>query len=160
MSPNEKCVALAITKGETPDRGQVEPYGWTFAVIKRVEETTNKKGRQGRKTKMEEKDELIATTKTAVLEKYAKKATGKKAGGTTQMTGSGQNFQDKGNFQLEEKVTPRNVGEKLLAEGYMQAYIDFFYITNETTPSYIQPSPQLMKEYRLNKRVKQKYDCV
>jgi len=39
----------------------------------------------------------------------------------------------------------------------MQAYIDFFYLTLETTPSYIQPSPQLMKEYQLNKRVKQKY---
>ena len=111
-------------------------------------------GQISKKTKNEEKDELIATTKTAVLEKYAKKQAGKKAGGTTQMTGSGQNFQDKGNFQLEEKVTPSSVGIKLLAEGYMQAYIDFFYLTNETTPSYIQPSPQLMKEYQLNKRIK------
>ena len=114
-------------------------------------------GQITKKTKVEEKDELIATTKSAVLEKYGKKIAGKKAGGTTQMTGSGQNFQDKGNFQLEEKISPQNLGIKLLSEGYMQAYIDFFYLTQESTPSYIEPSPQLVKEYQLNKRIKQKY---
>ena len=92
-----------------------------------------------------------------MLEKYAKKTAAKKAGQTANATGSGQNFQDKGNFQLEEKVTKESVGIKLLSEGYMQAYIDFFYLTNEKTPSYIMPSPQLMKEYQLNKRIKSKY---
>jgi len=29
----------------------------------------------------------------------------------------------------------------------MQAYIDFFYLTHETTPSFIVPSPLLLKEY-------------
>ena len=40
-------------------------------------------------------------------------------------------------FQLEEKVDKMNVGIRLLSEGFMQAYIDFFYLTNGTTPSAI-----------------------
>ena len=39
----------------------------------------------------------------------------------------------------------------------MQAYIDFFYITNETTPSFIEPSDKLIKEYQLNKRRKGRF---
>ena len=34
----------------------------------------------------------------------------------------------------------------------MQSYIDFFYITTDTTPSEIQPSIKLKEEQRLNKR--------
>ena len=39
----------------------------------------------------------------------------------------------------------------------MQAYVDFFYITTETTPSEIEPSQKLQEEYKLNKRKKQKF---
>ena len=49
-------------------------------------------GQIAKKTKTEEKDELIATTKSNVLEKYAKKNAAKKAAATANMTGSGQNF--------------------------------------------------------------------
>jgi hypothetical protein len=30
-----------------------------------------------------------------------------------------------------------------MREGYLQAYIDFFYITTESTPSEIEPSKKL-----------------
>jgi hypothetical protein len=60
------------------------------------------------------------------------------------MTGSGTNFQEKDdNFKLEEKVTARSQSIKLMQEGYLQAYVDFFYITTESTPSEIEPSAKL-----------------
>ena len=45
-----------------------------------------------------------------------------------------------------------------MQEGYLLAYVDFFYITNNTTPSEIEPSAQLLEEYKLNKRHKRKYE--
>jgi len=42
--------------------------------------------------------------------------------------------------------------------GYVQAYVDFFYVTTETTPSEIEPSQQLQEEYKLNKRKKIKFE--
>ena len=39
-------------------------------------------------------------------------------------------------------------------KGFMQAYIDFFYLTNGTTPSSIEPSDKLIEEQKLNKQVK------
>ena len=39
----------------------------------------------------------------------------------------------------------------------MQAYVDFFYITTESTPSEIIPSKKLQEEYKLNKRKKGKF---
>ena len=50
------------------------------------------------KIRDEEKDELIASTKQNVLEKYARKTATKKTGATNNLTGSGNNFTDKGNF--------------------------------------------------------------
>ena len=47
--------------------------------------------------------------------------------------------EDRG-FQLEEKKDKMTVGIRLLSEGFMKAYIDFFYLTNETTPAFIEPS--------------------
>jgi len=35
--------------------------------------------------------------------------------------------------------------------------VDFFYITNDTTPSEIEPSKKLQEEYKLNKRKKGKF---
>ena len=40
----------------------------------------------------------------------------------------------------------------------MRAYVDFFYLTSETTPSRIEPSEKLMEEQKLNKQVKQTLD--
>lgn len=57
------------------------------------------------------------------------------------MTGSGANFQDKDdNFKLEERVSARSQSIKLMQEGYLLAFVDFFYITTNTTPSEIEPS--------------------
>ena len=68
------------------------------------------------------------------------------------MTGSGTNFQEKDdNFKLEEKVTAKSQSIKLMQEGFLQAYVDFFYITTETTPSSIVPSKKLQEEYKLNR---------
>ena len=53
--------------------------------------------------------------------------------------------EDRG-FKLEERKDKMNVGIKLLSEGFMQAYIDFFYLTNGTTPSSIEPSDKLIEE--------------
>jgi tetratricopeptide (TPR) repeat protein len=54
-------------------------------------------------------------------------------------------------FKLGEKVTKESQGIKLLQEGYLQSFIDFFYLTNETTPSVIIPSQKLLEEYKMNK---------
>lgn len=42
--------------------------------------------------------------------------------------------------------------------GYLNAYVDLFYITSETTPSKIEPSEKLKEEYSLNKRTKKKFE--
>lgn len=109
-----------------------------------------------KKSKAEEKDELITLTKQNVLEKYARKSNAKRAGATTNKTGQGQMQDDKGTFVLEAKVDAETLGIKLLTSGYMQAYIDFFYLTHvETkTPSYIDPNPLFEKEFQLNKRAR------
>jgi len=44
-----------------------------------------------------------------------------------------------------------------MQEGFLNAYVDFFYITTETTPSEIEPSSRLKEEYNLNKRKKGKF---
>lgn len=88
------------------------------------------------------------STKQAVIDKYNKKNAPKNKTATQNTSGTGNNFQkQEGNFQLGDKIDKETLGIKLLREGYMQAYIDFFYLTNDTTPSYIQPSPELEQEY-------------
>jgi len=96
-------------------------------------------GQVYKKTKTEERDEMIALTKEATIEKYQKKLNSKKQTNTAGMSGTGQNFKDKGGFELDEKITKESEGNKLLKEGYMQAFIDFFYLTSNTTPSQLQP---------------------
>ena len=44
-----------------------------------------------------------------------------------------------------------------MEEGWLKAYVDFFYITTNTTPSEIEPSAKLQEEYKLNKRKKLKF---
>jgi tetratricopeptide (TPR) repeat protein len=113
-----------------------------------------------KKTKQEEKDELIEQTKMNTFEKYGPKKNARKAGNTTNKTGTGNLAEDKGSFQLDEKIDAETLGIKLLTSGYMQAYIDFFYLTHpETkTPSYIEPSPAFEKEFQLNKRTRMQMD--
>eukprot|EP00347_Sterkiella_histriomuscorum_P015789 403355675 len=106
-----------------------------------------------KKTKVEEKDDLIEKTKKQTLDKYGKKSVGKKYMQiAAAMSGSGQNFGDKDDFKLEEKVTEESQGIRLLHQGYLQSYIDFFYVTTETTPSEIEPNIKLKEEQRMNKR--------
>ena len=109
-----------------------------------------------KKTKQEEKDELIEKTKTDALEKYGKRGPGKKTMTGAAMGATGGEKGDKGgDFKLEEKVTQDSEAIKLLQQGYLQSYIDFFYLTNETTPSVITPSSKLLEEYKLDRKRKQ-----
>jgi len=62
--------------------------------------------------------------------------------------------EDRG-YKLEDLRDKMFFGIQLLSEGFMQAYIDFFYLTNETTPSCIEPSDRLIEEQKLNKKLKQ-----
>ena len=70
-----------------------------------------------KKTKAEEKDELIQRTKMNVLEKYARKTATKRTGAAGM--GSNQMQEEKGTFVLDEKIDPETVGIKLLTQGYM-----------------------------------------
>jgi len=36
----------------------------------------------------------------------------------------------------------------------MRAYVDFFYLTSETTPSRIEPSEKHIEDQKLNKQIK------
>jgi hypothetical protein len=112
-----------------------------------------------KKTKVEEKNELIEQTKTKTLEKYGPKKNARKVGATNK-TGANMAEDDKSSFQLDEKIDAETLGIKLLEDGYMQAYIDFFYLTHpETqTPCYIEPQPEYRKEFQLNKKVKHGID--
>ena len=74
------------------------------------------------------------------------------------MTGSGTAFKKKDDFKLEEKVTAKSECIRLMLLGYLNAYVDLFYITSETTPSKIEPSEKLKEEYSLNKRTKKKFE--
>lgn len=84
------------------------------------------------------------STKQAVIDKYKQKNMPKNKTATQNNSGTGNNFKEEGgNFKLNEKIDKETVAIKLLVSGYMQAYIDFFYLTNDTTPSYIQESEEL-----------------
>ncbi len=49
------------------------------------------------------------------------------------------------NYKLEDKVTKESKAIELLQEGYIQSFVDFFYLTNETTPPLIEPSEKLLE---------------
>lgn len=62
---------------------------------------------QTKKSKAEEKDELIQQTKTQVIEKYSMKKSGYNPKGRrteAQTSGTANNFQKEDGFHLEEKV--------------------------------------------------------
>ena len=119
----------------------------------------SKIGQVMKKTKQEEKDEFLDQTKAHSIDKYGKKTGNRVNQHKQNMTGSGtNNFAQKDDFKLEEKVTAKSESIKLMQRGYVQAYVDFFYITTETTPSEIEPSQQLQEEYKLNKRKKSKFE--
>lgn len=75
-----------------------------------------------KKSKAEEKDELIATTKTAVLDRVARNKANKKAAkkgetskSKTAMSGTGQaGFSDTMDYKLQDKITRDSLGKKLL----------------------------------------------
>ena len=104
----------------------------------------SKVGQVMKKTKAEEKEEFLAKTKVDTLEKYGKKSGNRFNQHKANMMGSGtNNFAQKDDFKLEDKVTAKSEAILLMQSGYVQAYVDFFYITTETTPSEIEPSQQL-----------------
>jgi len=76
------------------------------------------------------------------------------------MTGTGEKgfAQKEDGFTLKDKTTAKDESISLMKQGYVQAYVDFFYITTETTPSEIEPSKQLQEEYKLNKRKKKRFE--
>ena len=121
----------------------------------------SKVGQVMKKTKREEREEFIIKTKTHVIEKYGKKSLNNRFSQHKQnMTGSGTGgFQEKDdNFKLEAKVDAKNESVKLMQEGYLQAYVDFYYITSETTPSEINPAQAMKDDITLNKRKKKKFE--
>lgn len=93
----------------------------------------------------------MAQTKQKVEERITKRAEEKKNRKTLQQTGKdGQGFADQSEgFALDEQVDKSTLSIKLLSEGYMQAYIDFFYLTEKTTPRFIEPSEIYMKEFKM-----------
>lgn len=102
-------------------------------------------------TKREEKTLLLQKTKQEVVERYKARGPLKPIGAvTTGQVGVSKKRSDD-EFKLGEKVTKDSQAIKLLQEGYLQSYIDFFYLTNETTPSVIVPSQKLLEEYKMNK---------
>jgi len=117
-------------------------------------------------SKREEKTLLLQKTKYDALQKYNVRGANFGPGGHNklnikgkngpQATGMGgaMNVRGDDEFKLGEKVTKESQGIKLLQEGYLQSYIDFFYLTNETTPSVIVPSQKLIEEYKMNKKEK------
>jgi tetratricopeptide (TPR) repeat protein len=116
-------------------------------------------GQVTKKTKAEEKEEVLSKTKTSVLEKYGKKTGNKFTQLKAHMTGGGTTYNNEkeDDFKLEDKITAKSESINLMKEGFVQAYVDFFYITTETTPSAIEPSKQLQEEYNLNKKKKIKF---
>lgn len=63
-----------------------------------------------------------------------------------------------GGFSLGDQINKETLSMALLSEGYMQAYIDFFYLTEKTTPRFIEPKPQYTKEYQLRESRKPEQD--
>jgi tetratricopeptide (TPR) repeat protein len=109
-------------------------------------------------TKREEKVLLLQKTKLEVLQKFGSTKPGGKGGkkpvGAINTGTVGVKRRSDDEFKLGEKVTKESQGIKLLQEGYLQSFIDFFYLTNETTPAVIQPSQKLLEEYKMNKSEK------
>lgn len=119
----------------------------------------SKVGQVQKKTKREERDEFILKTKTTVIDKYGKKSLGNRFSQHKQnMTGSGTNFQEKDdNFKLQDKVDARNQSIKLMQDGFLQAYVDFYYITSDTTPSEIEPNKSQEDDRKLGRNKKEKF---
>lgn len=86
-------------------------------------------------SKEEERDALMQQTKAKVQERIFKRAEEKKKNKTAIMGGSKAEtgFDMGGNegFSLGDQVNAETISMHLLSEGYMQAYIDFFYLTDK-----------------------------
>lgn len=97
-----------------------------------------------------------------MLEKYSKKTTGNRFTQHKQnMTGSKTNLDGEGtqnDFKLEEKVTAESQAKTLMQEGYLNAYVDFYYITTDTTPSAIEISKKMQEDLSLGKLQRMRFD--
>lgn len=82
-----------------------------------------------------------------MLEKYGKKSGNRFAQHKKNMTGSKTNLgQGEDDKFLQDKVDCKSQCTKLIEEGYLNAFVDFFYIANEDgieTPSAIEPNQRL-----------------
>ena len=119
----------------------------------------SKVGQVQKKTKREEREEFILKTKTTVIDKYGKKTLSNRFNQHKQnMTGSGNNFAEKeDNYKLQDRVDAQSQSIKLMQEGFLQAYVDFYYITSNTTPSEIEPHISQQDDYKLGRVKKQPF---
>jgi len=46
------------------------------------------------------------------------------------------------NIEFQGKINKQSLAMDILRAGYVQSYIDFFYITNGTLPNYVAPQEQ------------------
>jgi tetratricopeptide (TPR) repeat protein len=60
-------------------------------------------------------------------------------------------------FDFENVINKQTVAMDILKNGYIQSYIDFFYITSHTLPGIIIPSAKYIEEMENKKREKPKY---
>eukprot|EP00331_Platyophrya_macrostoma_P030307 CAMPEP_0176443648 /NCGR_PEP_ID=MMETSP0127-20121128/22562_1 /TAXON_ID=938130 /ORGANISM="Platyophrya macrostoma, Strain WH" /LENGTH=424 /DNA_ID=CAMNT_0017828945 /DNA_START=23 /DNA_END=1297 /DNA_ORIENTATION=- len=63
---------------------------------------------------------------------------------------------DNFNNPFDTVVTPQTVSMNLLKEGFVQSYIDFYYLVSDTLPVIIEPSAKYLEELENNKRAKKK----
>lgn len=93
---------------------------------------------------------LMQQTKQKVQDRQSKRAAEKKNKTTMLQSKAGEGFEmGEGGFSLGDQINKETLSMALLSEGFMQAYIDFFYLTENTTPRFIEPKPQYLKEYSL-----------
>ena len=98
----------------------------------------------------QERKLILMQTKQDVIQKYSKQHNKPVAHDTKGNSSSSPGKKDE-KFKLGEKVTKDSQGIKLLQQGYLQSFIDYIYLTNETTPSVIVPSKALSDKPKSNK---------
>jgi len=120
----------------------------------RVSDFENNIAKNAKKNKFE----MLEKTKNEARMKFSNNKLshkgGKKQLGPISTGNVGVQRKNDDEFKLGEKVTKDSQAIKFLQDGYLQSYIDFFYLTNETTPSMIVPSQRLIEEYKMNKSEK------
>jgi len=68
-----------------------------------------------------------------------------------------KDIMDEEGFDFKNVINKQTVAMGIIEAGYIQSYIDFFYITNHTLPEIIKPSAKYYEEMEHKKREKPKY---